>query len=152
MREQLHPLLGEESFAKQQNVSTTEIKDSIHPDIVMSLIDNFFQEQGFTEASKTLRSESGLLSLNNPICMVVSYSLFIVIHLFDYSVMTERLQPNDLLRLVRLGMTSELFLEPDLEDDDPELESLESYVAGKLPSPNATFLSITHVTSSLPPS
>jgi len=38
-------MLGEDSFARKADVSLTEVTDSIHPDIVMALIDGFLAEQ-----------------------------------------------------------------------------------------------------------
>ena len=68
LREQLSQVLGVSSFSTLASdvASRTEIPDTIDPDFVTCLVDQFLREFGFDKASETLRLESGAFSCSNP--------------------------------------------------------------------------------------
>lgn len=68
LREQLQQVLGLASFGSlpTEAVSRTEIPETIDPDMILRLIDQFLREYGFDRASETLRLESGAFIESNP--------------------------------------------------------------------------------------
>ena len=67
-REQLRNVLGVPSFSimSSDNLSRTEIPETIEEDVILRLIDQFLREFGFDRASAVLREETGAFIASNP--------------------------------------------------------------------------------------
>lgn len=108
LRERVRQILGLESYGRRSDVSTTELRDTLHPDLILAMVDRYLKKNGFNKARSMLKKESNIFTQDN-------------------AVLTgEALEDDDLVGLIRLGSTANVFDDPTESQSniiDPELEA-----------------------------
>eukprot|EP01122_Echinamoeba_exundans_P011028 TRINITY_DN4253_c0_g1_i2.p1 TRINITY_DN4253_c0_g1~~TRINITY_DN4253_c0_g1_i2.p1 ORF type:complete len:584 (-),score=110.29 TRINITY_DN4253_c0_g1_i2:150-1901(-) len=109
LRERVRLILGLETYGRRADTSTTELRDTLHPDLILAMIDRYLKKNGFNKARNMLRKESNIFTQENAVLA------------------GESIEDDDLIGLIRLGATSDVFEDPyegkNASSVDPELEA-----------------------------
>jgi hypothetical protein len=109
LRERVRLILGLETYGRRADTSTTELRDTLHPDLILAMIDRYLKKNGFNKARNMLRKESNIFTQENSVLS------------------GESIEDDDLIGMIRLGATADVFEDPyegkNAGSVDPELEA-----------------------------